>query len=295
MRRAIALLLLPLLLATGAAGIAAASTATPLPKVSSGFGKTPTLTFPKANPPKALTVKVLHAGHGPKVTKGELLVANYVGEIWRGKVFDSSFARKQVAAFPIGVGQVIPGWDKALVGERVGSRLLLVLPPADGYGKAGNSQAGITGKDTLVFVVDVVAAYGKSAHGDVKAKVLHASVGGVAVSGGLGGAPAVKVAKGAVAPKKVATVLLARGHGPKVHAGLVVLQVVATTWANKLVESTWKTGTPSGDVVGNPSAPSVLDALIGLPIGSRVLVELPKSSAGGPYAVAADIVAEPHA
>jgi len=54
---------------------------------------------------------------------------------------------------------VITGWDKGLVGQTVGSRVMLSIPPADGYGSAGQSQAGITGKDTLVFVVDVIDAF----------------------------------------------------------------------------------------------------------------------------------------
>ena len=58
-----------------------------------------------------------------------------------GKEFDSSWSRNQPAGFSIGVGEVIPGWDKALVGVKVGSRVLLVVPPADGYGSAGQSAA----------------------------------------------------------------------------------------------------------------------------------------------------------
>jgi peptidylprolyl isomerase len=79
--------------------------------------------------------------------------------IWRtGKVFDSSWARNTPLTTVIGAGQVIPGWDKGLVGQTVGSRVMLTIPPADGYGSAGQSQAGIKGTDTLVFVVDILAA-----------------------------------------------------------------------------------------------------------------------------------------
>ena len=55
-------------------------------------------------------------------------------------------------------GQVITGWDNGLVGQKVGSRVLLVIPPADGYGTAG-SPPKIKGTDTLVFVVDILDAY----------------------------------------------------------------------------------------------------------------------------------------
>jgi peptidylprolyl isomerase len=54
---------------------------------------------------------------------------------------------------------VIPAWDSGLVGQTVGSQVLLVVPPDQGYGSGGNSQAGITGTDTLVFVVDILDAY----------------------------------------------------------------------------------------------------------------------------------------
>ena len=54
--------------------------------------------------------------------------------------------------------QVIPAWDTGLVGQTVGSRVMLVVPPKDGYGKAGASSVGIKGTDTLVFVVDILDA-----------------------------------------------------------------------------------------------------------------------------------------
>ena len=76
-----------------------------------------------------------------------------------GKQFDSSWDRGAPADFAIGTGKVIPGWDAGLVGQTVGSQVLLVVPPDQGYGASGNSQAGISGTDTLVFVVDILDAY----------------------------------------------------------------------------------------------------------------------------------------
>ncbi len=109
---------------------------------------------------------MLSEGDGPKVKKGDLLVADYLGEIYKsGKVFDNSYDRKQPAAFPIGAGGVIGGWDESLVGVNAGSRVLMVVPPKDGYGKKGNPDAGIKGTDSLVFVVDVIASYSKSGAG----------------------------------------------------------------------------------------------------------------------------------
>jgi FKBP-type peptidyl-prolyl cis-trans isomerase len=132
-----------------------------LPTVTATPGKAPTVAIPSTAPPKTLQVKNLIKGAGSTVTKGQYLVVQYTGVNWRTKkAFDSSWTRGQPFSTPIGVGQVIKGWDSGLVGQTVGSRVLLVIPPALGYGKTGSSQAGIKGTDTLVFVVDILAASG---------------------------------------------------------------------------------------------------------------------------------------
>jgi FKBP-type peptidyl-prolyl cis-trans isomerase len=125
-----------------------------------GPTKAPTVTVPKADAPAETTSAVLVEGDGPVVEKGDTITAQYHGVLWKdGKTFDSSWERGSAADFPIGVGQVIPGWDSELVGKKVGSRVLLVVPPKDGYGEQGSPQGGITGTDTLVFVVDILDAY----------------------------------------------------------------------------------------------------------------------------------------
>jgi FKBP-type peptidyl-prolyl cis-trans isomerase len=129
-----------------------------LPTVTAAAGKTPTITIPASAPPKSLQVKTLIQGTGRKIANGDYIVVQYTGVNWRTKkVFDSSWSRSQPFALNIGVGQVIKGWDTGLVGQTVGSRVLLVIPSADGYGPAGSSAAGINGTDTLVFVVDILA------------------------------------------------------------------------------------------------------------------------------------------
>ena len=98
-------------------------------------------------------------GTGPVVKAGQTVTVHYKGAIWRdGSVFDASWKRKQTAQFSIGTGQVIAGWDTGIVGQRVGSQVLLVIPPDQGYGSTGQASAGIKGTDTLVFVVDILAA-----------------------------------------------------------------------------------------------------------------------------------------
>ena len=131
-----------------------------LPTVTAGAaGKGPTITIPKTAAPKTLQVKTLIKGTGPAVKKGNYIVVQYTGVNYRtGKVFDSSWSRSEPWATVIGEGQVIPGWDTGLIGQTVGSRVLLVIPPKDGYGSAGSSAAGIKGTDTLVFAIDIISA-----------------------------------------------------------------------------------------------------------------------------------------
>ena len=168
MRRSAVLLLAPVLvggLLTGCGGgtSGASNVDKSLPTVTGHYGDKPKIKVAKGvKPSKKLVSTVLKKGSGPKVVKGDLLVADYLGSIYTtGKVFDNSYDRKAPSAFPIGVGKVVTGWDKTLVGVTVGSRVEMVLPPKDGYGTKGNTQAGIKGTDSLVFVVDVIARYGK--------------------------------------------------------------------------------------------------------------------------------------
>jgi FKBP-type peptidyl-prolyl cis-trans isomerase len=131
-----------------------------LPKVASG--SPPHITVPGSKPPKTLETTTLIQGSGPAVTKGQYVIVQYSGVNWRtGRIFDSSWSRGAPFGFVIGATppQVIPGWDAGLLGKKVGSRILLSIPPAEGYGKQGSSQAGIKGTDTLVFVVDILGSY----------------------------------------------------------------------------------------------------------------------------------------
>jgi peptidylprolyl isomerase len=133
-----------------------------LPRVASAAtpGQPPAVTIPKAAPPGRLQVRTVLQGSGPEVKGGQVLALQYTGLLWRGgKVFDSSWRTGRVYATTIGTGQVLKGWDQGLVGQRVGSRVLLVVPPSWGYGSKGLRQVGIKGTDTLVFAVDILGAH----------------------------------------------------------------------------------------------------------------------------------------
>jgi peptidylprolyl isomerase len=144
----------PLTTATGAAVAPKAG----LPTVKVDGAKAAQITVPKTAAPTKLIVQPLIKGAGAVVKAGQSIKVNYTGVLWKdGKKFDASGDRGEPVDFQIGASQVIPGWDKGLVGQTVGSRILLVVPPAEGYGAAGKPPT-IGGKDTMVFVVDILSA-----------------------------------------------------------------------------------------------------------------------------------------
>jgi FKBP-type peptidyl-prolyl cis-trans isomerase len=132
-----------------------------LPKVTVSNGIGPQIAIPKSNPPAKLVKTTLVKGTGAPVKANQSIVVRYVGSIWRtGKVFNDNWPTTSSPTTPPNVfqlGQLIPAWNTGLVGVPVGSRVMLVVPPAEGYGKTGQSSAGITGTDTLVFVIDILA------------------------------------------------------------------------------------------------------------------------------------------
>ena len=144
-----------------AEGTAVAPTAG-LPTVTMNEGEPATITVPKgAKAPAKTVVQPLITGEGAAVKAGQTVRVTYTGALLKdGSVFDSSASRPEQPYFDfaVGQGQVIKGWDTGITGQKVGSRLLLVIPPAEGYGEAG-SPPKIAGTDTLVFVVDILAAY----------------------------------------------------------------------------------------------------------------------------------------
>lgn len=117
----------------------------------------PKVEVPKGPPPKKLVVKNLITGTGRVAKTGDFVTVQYVGVDYKtGKQFDASWDRGQPFPFQLGAGQVIPGWDKGVVGMRAGGRRELIIPPNLAYGPRGQPPA-IAPNATLVFVIDLLA------------------------------------------------------------------------------------------------------------------------------------------
>ncbi len=122
---------------------------------SGAAGHAPTVTIPTGTPPTALESTDLIDGTGPSAAPGDSVAVQYVlGTYSSGKVIQSSWT-SQPFTFKLGAGEVIPGWDKGVVGMRLGGRRELIIPPTLGYG-AQSPGPGIAPNDTLVFVIDLL-------------------------------------------------------------------------------------------------------------------------------------------
>lgn len=213
-------------------------------------------------------VKVLKPGKGPKVEKSGTVEVNYVGVDARtGKKFDSSFDRQQTAKFPL--SQVIPGFQKGLTGQQVGSQVLIAMPGPDAYdGSGGNPQAGIEVGDTLLFVVDIVSTTLTGPDG--KAKSSPAGLPKV----GSGDDPSIDVPK-SDPPSKLEVATLIEGSGEKVtEADVVTVDYKAVSWkSGKVVDSNYAKEPETGPL--NTLIPGWQKGLIGKPVGSRVLLVVP--------------------
>ncbi|TYC99335.1 peptidylprolyl isomerase [Arthrobacter echini] len=111
----------------------------------------PAVSIPDNEPSDDLVVKVLEEGDGETVTEADTITANYTGWTYSdGEKFDSSFDRGEPATFPL--SNVIQGWTKGLAGQKVGSKVMLVIPEPWAYPEAGQGSP----EGTLVFFVELV-------------------------------------------------------------------------------------------------------------------------------------------
>jgi len=122
-----------------------------VPEVTFDDAGLPTVTLPAAAAPTELQLAVLTEGDGPVVAAGESVVMNYQGTSWdTGEVFDQSYGGEPATLSTSGV---IKGFAAAIVGQKVGSTVLVVIPPELAYGT--DPAAAQLGGQTLVFLIEI--------------------------------------------------------------------------------------------------------------------------------------------
>lgn len=241
----------------------------PMPEASGSFGVDAALTFPSEDPSAELVVEVLIEGDGPELAAGDLFSSHYLGQVWGGEIFDQSF--ESGTPLTIGLGSLVQGWQQGLPGLKMGSRVLLSIPPHLGY-PGGNAQAGIGAEDTLVFVVDLLEIIPSQGQADAAVTDEAADI-NLTVTGDLGAAAELTVPQGAEQPAELTTTVLATGSGPVVEQAFYA-QYVLVSWDGSVTESSWASN--FGPQQFHVLHPYFVD-VAGIPAGSRVLIEVPSS------------------
>jgi FKBP-type peptidyl-prolyl cis-trans isomerase len=268
---------------SSSSGAAASSSASSSASASAGtsslvtatgaFGKAPTVKIPAATAGSSLITKTLIQGSGPKLTSSQSLLGDFVLYDWSGKthkLLGSTYSEGVPTLF---TGSLLPGLETALEGQKIGSRVLAVIPPKDAFGTAGNSEIGVGANDTVVFVVDMLKSFSNTA-----------GVTGTQTSDGGGKLPTVKpgaAGKGptitipnTAAPKTLQVKTLIKGTGAVVKKGqYLVVQYTGVNYRTKKVfDSSWSRSEPWATVIGEGQViPGWDTGLVGQTVGSRVL------------------------
>ncbi|WP_448811325.1 FKBP-type peptidyl-prolyl cis-trans isomerase [Agromyces bauzanensis] len=124
-----------------------------VPEVKFGAdGEAPTVTLPDTAPPAEYQLKVLEEGDGDEVQAGDTVTLHYQGTSWdTGEVFDQSYGGDPAQ---FSTDDVIQGFGAALIGQKVGTKLIVTIPPQYAYGTEKSDQNPLGGQ-TLVFLVEI--------------------------------------------------------------------------------------------------------------------------------------------
>lgn len=273
------------------------ASAAPMPTVTGASGKKANISVPKGNPSGKFVVHTLSKGKGAEVKKDDLVMADFTVKVWQGgKDLGSSYDKGAAPQLvPAGSASIIPAFSQSVVGQTLGSRVLVVAPPAAAFGSQGNQQLGVKGTDTLVFVLDIEKVLPKKAEG-TQAPIPK-------------NLPQIKADKDAAAtisvpknnpPTKLVKQVLIPGKGATVKSGQTVyMQYSGAAWkANegkasaKLFDTSWKTGTPLASPIGTGQLIKGWDqAIVGQKVGSRMLLVIPPSLGYGSQSPSPDLPA----
>ncbi|MFF1403384.1 FKBP-type peptidyl-prolyl cis-trans isomerase [Streptomyces sp. NPDC058294] len=253
----------------------------PLPAVTAGtkFGEKPVIAKGPGDPSKNLAVKTLIPGSGRTVAENDFVQADYLGQIWdTAKVFDNSYDRKRPLVMQLAQGSIIDGWRYALAGKKTGSRIQIAVPPALGYGKSGQPDAGIKGTDTLVFVIDVVDSFNSKSSAKGKPVGQNDPALPKVAANTDGQVPKVTIPK-SDPPKKLASEYVLEGDGAELKAAQTVLcQFQGLVWeSGKTFQRTYGSGRLSQFSLEQmqQAVKGLAQGLTGKKVGSRVLIVVP--------------------
>ncbi|MFJ5234032.1 FKBP-type peptidyl-prolyl cis-trans isomerase [Kitasatospora sp. NPDC088391] len=273
---------------TAAAVPSPVASASPMPTLGGGdFGAKASITLPTEPPSGQFVVSVATEGSGATVNKNDWVTVNYTAKDWTtGKDLNSSYdSGGKPQLYQAGTGQLVPAFDQSVVGKKVGSRLLVVAPPAAGFGSQGSSALGVGKDDTVVFVLDVMQAVPQDS--SVTGAMTQPPATAPQVTDNGKAAPTITVPAGQQPPTDLQQYVLVKGEGPEVKSGqTLVVQYTGVTWADgKQFDSSWNHGGAQALQVGAGSLIKGWDqGLVGKTVGSRVELVVPPALGYGDQA-----------
>ena len=240
MRRILAVSAAACLLLAGC-GSDGSSSSSGLGDVTVRGGDNPKLTVGKDFTTGSTETRVVTKGSGEKLADGDSVKVNYVAVNGRtGKQFDNSFTSKSPLTLTLDDTSALPGFLKGLSGQNVGSRVLVAIPPKDGFGQA-RTELGIKADDTMLFLFDIVAKVPEKATG--ASKKLPATVPSIVEKDGHpdGFEPTKKT------PDKVSEAtahVVIEGDGPEVEKGQTITsQYIGQVYPDgEVFDSSWTKG-----------------------------------------------------
>jgi len=137
-----------------------------LPSVITAVSGQPGIVLQEQTVPKGFRLETVKAGSGATVKKNQTVHLKYTGwtwptvagdkpVTWDQQTWDADQAIDLKVASTDDGGQLPPGMYKAIVGAKVGSQVLVVIPPKDGF-PSGSAPTGVDAKSTLIMVIDVL-------------------------------------------------------------------------------------------------------------------------------------------
>lgn len=242
--------------------------------VTGDFGAAPTVKIPTPWAVDTSQAKTLVQGAGAEVTSSSIIEIHYYGANgYTGDVFDESFSSGQTISYA--VSGFISGFQKGVIGQKVGSRVLIGITGPDGYdSQGGNANIGILVGDCLVFVVDIVSASLPEPSGTA----VTPAAGLPTVSDDIK-KPVVTITSTQTPPTSLVVQPLIKGAGKAVtETSTIRVDYAEYAWSTgKIVKQTY--GYSPLDGALSSTIPGWQAGLVGQTVGSRVLLIVPPAQA----------------
>jgi peptidylprolyl isomerase len=259
------------------------------------MGEQASISIPSSlTPPTKVESDVLVQGGGAQLADGDAVVVDYTLMDWTGaKLIGSTYSTdgspNKTQEFVLGSSSALPSWNQVLPHVSVGSRVEIATPPAGAFGTGGATAYGITGKDDLLYVLDVVGAYPGNA--DITGtQPVQSDPALPKVAGNPGtGKLTVTLPVGVSAPDALTARVLIHGSGAALINGQrLMLQYQGVDWnTGKEFDSSFARGQIASFVYGSDTVISGWNkGLAGTHVGDRILLVLPAADAYGSKGVA---------